>query len=53
MKSTVPTAQSAATELRTIRSNDPAAALALAAVRVTVHTLEQHWIRRTPDGPAD
>jgi hypothetical protein len=36
--------RNAVDELRRLRSSDPAAADALDAIRLTVHTLEQWWL---------
>lgn len=35
-------------ELRSIRSDDPAASFAIAAVRATIHTLEGTWCDARP-----
>jgi hypothetical protein len=53
--STVPSARRAADALRAIRSDDPAAAFAMAAVRATIHTLESTWFdsRWSTDEPVD
>lgn len=48
-----PAVRSAIRELRSIRSTDPCAAVALTTIKATVHTLETHWIPATrPGGPA-
>lgn len=39
-------------ELRSIRSNDPTAAIAMTTIKATIHTLESRWRPRL-GGPAD
>ncbi|MFP5487181.1 MAG: hypothetical protein ACLGHQ_02595 [Acidimicrobiia bacterium] len=36
--------RAAIVELRSIRSTDPCAAIAVTTIKATVHTLETHWI---------
>ena len=36
--------RAAVAELRSIRSNDPCAALAITTVKATIHTLEARWL---------
>ncbi|HSJ91258.1 MAG TPA: hypothetical protein VK917_04275 [Ilumatobacter sp.] len=31
-------------ELRSIRSNDPCASIAMTTIKATIHTLETHWL---------
>lgn len=42
--------RSAIRELRSIRSTDPCAAVALTTIKATVHTLETHWIAEARSG---
>lgn len=47
-------ARAAIEELRSIRSTDPCAAIAITTVKATIHTLETHWVGgdgRTPPAP--
>lgn len=39
--------RSAIAELRAIRSTDPCAAIAIATVKATIHTLETRWLPAT------
>lgn len=43
-----PAARAAADELRTIRSTDPCASLAIATIKATILTLETRWLRSGP-----
>lgn len=36
--------RAAIAELRSIRSNDPSAAIARTTIKATIHTLETHWL---------
>lgn len=47
-----PAVRAAIDELRSLRSTDPCAAIAMTTIKATVHTLERHWIGRTPPEPA-
>lgn len=44
------TVRAAIAELRSIRSTDPTASMAVATARATAHTLERHWLGEDP-GP--
>lgn len=41
-------ARAAVAELRSIRSNDPCAAIAMTTIKATIHTLETQWFDATP-----
>jgi hypothetical protein len=45
--------RAAIVELRSIRSADPCAAIAMATIKATIHTLETRWLStdRTPGSP--
>lgn len=45
------TARDAIEQLRSMRSTDPCAAIAMTTIKATVHTLEQHWIVDEPPEP--
>ena len=47
------TVRAAVDELRSIRSNDPCASIAMATIKATIHTLETRWLAadRTDDEP--
>ena len=45
--------RSAILELRSIRSTDPCAAIALTTIKATVHTLETHWLPTAPHHGGD
>lgn len=42
--------RAAVAELRSIRSTDPCAALAITTVKATIHTLETRWLAGPPVG---
>jgi hypothetical protein len=40
--------RAAVAELRSIRSTDPCASIAIATVKATIHTLETRWLAAAP-----
>ena len=36
-------------DLRSIRSNDPCATIAITTIKATIHTLESRWLAATDD----
>lgn len=45
--------RAAVAELRSIRSNDPCAAIAMTTIKATIHTLETRWLVPGPAEPPE